>query len=372
MCKYYENNFDDKFSKNLKYLNLNDPQNMKCNSNDHNTSSHSSSISNSCEEYICDSCLNDSLIYSKKLKKKNDCFIESMNNNKDELKKINDKVLARQKLSEYVANLLNENTNIEKLQNENANGRFWINNNLNYKQMKVLERYNKIESLNNKIYINLSPVDLYYKKYVDNYNKKEDKEVNEQKRKKMFDIYNKELEEQIKNNATIKKRKFIENEKYNLNNDFCYGKENEETEKRRKIMEMEINQFNLNEIKQHEKDKYNDKIKSRKIISKDEDYGTKIKNAYEVRKKDKEEKYKIWKEDLKKQIEENRIRKKNDKSKSDKPEQNKFTENESVCDETGKCCCCKRLYPLVNLSPKLKYGSLVRVEKLKRKNNNLK
>ena len=40
------------------------------------------------------------------------------------------------------------------------------------------------------------------------------------------------------------------------------------------------------------------------------------------------------------------------------------------CDETGKCCCCKRQYPLSFLNPRKQYSALARCAKKKKKLQN--
>ena len=50
------------------------------------------------------------------------------------------------------------------------------------------------------------------------------------------------------------------------------------------------------------------------------------------------------------------------------PNQNRFDEEgECQCCQNGKCCVCKRMYPLNVLNPRKKYASLARIEKMRRK-----
>lgn len=375
------------------YINKNDPQiaasksplnqdlnnlpNLKEDKPLENLQKDFSTSSNSSEsgQFICDNCINQALIYSKGLNKNNS--IKPGENPMDIQERLNqlrqqqiyDKVRERQKQTDFVSKDFLKPTNKEILQQNNENGVFWKNADDDPMKIKVLEKYNRIDALNAMKKKIGNSVDDYYRNYVDNY-KPDTKEVDfDEIKRNMQKQYNKDLDEQIRQNQKLKNKLAAEQKTSNYPDDNRTEQELQE-ELLRKQKNSEINKANEELIEQRRKKRQNDKLQdaydakqnNENSLKKFNDEIEKQRNLLEQRKRD-------WQKSLQEQIEEKQRRKLAEKERDKKIQNvNEFAhENRCECVENGVCCCCNRVYPMINLNPRKKYAGLARIQKQRRK-----
>lgn len=89
------------------------------------------------------------------------------------------------------------------------------------------------------------------------------------------------------------------------------------------------------------------------------------------RQRDDEQK-KIWQKDLDKQILEKKQKNQMEKDRNKIPNYNAFTHEDHDCCQNGKCCICKKVYPINVLNPKKKYASLARIQKMRKQKETVK
>jgi len=341
----------------------------------------SNATSSSCaDQYICNNCINDALIKCKNNLNEQDFYNgESSNDIQDRLNKIsknriNNQVQQRIQRSEEVAkNMGNGDLNKERLIRENENGVFYFNDDNqignDYLRQKALEKYRSSVryASTGKSYNDKPAVEDYYRNYVDNYKIKEeddgyDKKLLQQK-------YNEDLDNQIKENNRIKNRYDFElnrkikaeQEEDNEN----YLRQQNELEKKRQLLNDEFLKDNENLVKLRNKrrlneknmDEYNEQ-KNQQMIQKQIDDEDSRKLFLENQKKLNLQK------DLDNQLKEKERRKALEKEKDKMNNYNNY--DVCVCDETGKCCCCKKQYPLSFLNPRKQYSALARCAKKKK------
>ena len=404
---YYKNNFNNNNNNNnynnnnnINYNNNNNNNNYSVHSNNSNANyrpslkrvrssccSESESIASSSstgDQYICNNCINDALIKCKNNLNDRDYYNgESSNDIQDRLNKIsknriNNQVQQRIQRSEEVAkNMGNGDLNKEKLIKENENGVFYFNDDNqignDYLRQKALEKYrssNRYASTG-KSYMDKPGVEDYYRNYVDNYKIKE--EDNGYDKRLLQQKYNEDLDNQIKENNRIKYRYDFElnrkiraeQEEDNEN----YLRQQNELEKKRQLLNDEFLKDNENLVKLRNK---------RKLNEKNMDEYNEQKNQQMIQKQiDEEDNRKLFLENQKKlnlqkdldnQLKEKERRKALER---EKDKMNNYNNYEVCnCDETGKCCCCKRQYPLSFLNPRKQYSALARCAKKKKKLQN--
>ena len=353
---------------------------------EHNSQNPSmSSSSSTADQYICNNCINDALIYEKQLnsRDKDYPYGESPLDVQDRLGalergRINNKINERQGLAMKAGKNLGEPTDKDKFIQENEKGTFFLNNQYDDPQKKkVLDNYNKNDQMNKgkKPYSDKPGVDDYYRNYVDNYKENYDYGDDDDKRNKQ-EKYNKALQDQIEANRKLKNKNDLENQKYRdqlKRDDDKFAKEEEEKAKRLKDKENEMYRENLNLIEAKKKKALNDKML--------DDYDQR-KNAANMKKKMDDEaerqkqlddaKKKGWQKDLDNQINEKNLKDQMEKDRNKIPNVNAFTHEGHECCKNGKCCICKRIYPLSVLNPKKKYASLARIQKMRKQRENQK
>ena len=343
------------------------------------------SSSSTGDQYICNNCINDALIYEKQLNSRDNYYPNGenpldMQDRMGELerKQINDKINERQGRAAEAGKYLGRPTNKDKLISQNEKGTFFLNNQQEDPQMrKVLENYNKNDQRNRgqKPYSDKPGVDDYYRNYVDNYKENYDYGDDDEKRNQQAK-YNKELRDQIEANKKLRNKNDLDNQKYKdelKRQDDKYAKEQEEEAKRLKDMQNEMYRQNLNLIEAKKKKAQNDKIL--------DDYDQK-RNAANLKKQMEDEaerqrqldeaKRKGWQKDLDNQINEKNQKAQLEKDRNKIPNINAFTHEGHECCQNGKCCICKRIYPLSVLNPRKKYASLARIQKMRKQRENQK
>jgi hypothetical protein len=243
---------------------------------------------------------------------------------------------------------------------------------------KVLDKYNQNDARNRgkKPYSDKPGVDDYYRNYVDNYKGDNDDGEDEYYKKREQDKYNKELLDQIEANKKLRNRDNLDNKKYNdelKKQDDKFMKDEEERAKKLKAKENEMYNINLNLIEAKKKKAQDDKML--------DEYDQK-RNAANLKKQmdDEEEKKrqrddeqkKIWQKDLDKQILEKKQKNQMEKDRNKIPNYNAFTHEDHDCCQNGKCCICKKVYPINVLNPKKKYASLARIQKMRKQKETVK
>ena len=356
----------------------NDINNIQRSEHDSQNPSMTSSSSTG-EQYICNNCINDALIYEKQLNSKGNDYQngESPLDVQDrmgamEREQINNKISERQGRAVQAAKHLGEPTNKDKLIQQNERGTFFLNYQQGDPQMKkVLDNFNKNDQRNKgkKPYLDKPGVEDYYRNYVDNYKEKYDYGDEDDKRNQQAQ-YNKALKDQIEANRKLRNKDDLDNKRYNdelRRQDDKFAKEQEEEAKRIKDRQNEMLRENLNLIEAKKKKAQNDKMLDeydqkrnaanlRKLM---EDEAEKQRQEEEARRKG-------WQKDL-----DNQIYEKNQKAQLEKDRNriqniNAFTHEGHECCQNGKCCICKRIYPLSALNPRKKYASLARIQKMRK------
>ena len=354
---------------------------------EHNSQNPSvTSSSSSPDQFICNNCINDALIYEKQL---NSRLNENPNGespldmqkrlNAIKREQINNKINQRKGLAQQVGKNLGKPTNKDLLIQENERGIFFLNNQQeDYQKKKVLDKYNQNDARNRgkKIYSDKPGVDDYYKSYVDNYKREEDEGEAPHEKRKQQDKYNKALLEQIESNKKLRNKYNIDNKKYNdelKRQDDKYMKEEEEKAKQIKAKENEMYNINLNLIEAKKKkekddrmlDEYDQKRKQANLMKLMEEED-------EKKRQNEDEKRKTWQKDLDKQIYEKNQKSQLEKDRNKIPNYNAFTHEDHECCQNGKCCICKRIYPINVLNPKKKYASLARIQKMRKRKETVK
>ena len=362
----------------------NDINNLKM--SEHNSQNPSmTSSSSTADQYICNNCINDALIYEKQLNQKGNDYPYGENplDMQDRLgqmerDKINNKINERQGRAAQAGKHLGEPSNKDKLIKENEKGTFFLNNPQGDPQMqKVLDNFNKNDQRNRgkKPYSDKPGVDDYYRNYVDNYKDNYDYGDDDDK-KRQKDQYNKDLKDQIEANKKLRNKNDLDNKKYNdelKKQDDKYAKEQEEEAKRLKDIKNKMYRYNLNLIEAKKKKAENDRML--------DDYDQR-RNAANLKKQmedeaerlrqQEDEKRKGWQKALDNQINEKNQKAQLEKDRNKIPNVNAFTHEGHECCENGKCCICKRIYPLNVLNPKKKYASLARIQKMRKQRENQK
>ena len=380
-----QNTYNQQKQINQPYKYNNDINNIQ--RSEHNSQNPSvTSSSSSPDQFICNNCINDALIYEKQL---NSRLNENPNGespldmqkrlNAIKREQINNKINQRQGLAQQVGKNLGKPTNKDLLIQENERGIFFLNNQQeDYQKKKVLDKYNQNDARNRgkKIYSDKPGVDDYYKSYVDNYKREEDEGDEDYEKRKQQDKYNKALLEQIESNKKLRNKYNIDNKKYNdelKRQDDKYMKEEEEKAKQIKAKENEMYNINLNLIEAKKKkekddrmlDEYDQKRKQANLMKLMEEED-------EKKRQNEDEKRKTWQKDLDKQIYEKNQKNQLEKDRNKIPNYNAFTHEDHECCQNGKCCICKRIYPINVLNPKKKYASLARIQKMRKQKETVK
>ena len=353
---------------------------------EHNSQNPSvTSSSSSPDQLICNNCINDALIYEKQLNNRSNDYPNGetpldMQKRLDDLERQqrNNKINARQGLALQVGKNLGKPTNKDKLIQENERGTFFLDSQQEDPQKKkVLDKYNQNDARNRgkKPYSDKPGVDDYYRNYVDNYRENYDYGDGDEKRNQQ-EKYNKALRDQIEANKRLKNKNDLDNKKYNdelKRQDDKYAREQEEEAKRLKNMQNQMLRDNLNLIEAKKKKALNDKML--------DDYDQK-RNAANLKKQMEDEaerqrqlddaRKKGWQKDLDNQINEKNQKAQLEKDRNKIPNVNAFTHEGHECCQNGKCCICKRIYPLSVLNPRKKYASLARIQKMRKQRENQK
>ena len=353
---------------------------------EHNSQNPSmSSSSSTADQYICNNCINDALIYEKQLNSKGNDYPNGENplDIQDRLgamqrAQINNKINQRQGLAQEAGKHLGEPTNKDKLIQQNEKGVFFLNNQTEDPQMrKVLDNYNKNDERNKgkKPFSDKPGVDDYYRNYVDNYKENYDYGDDDDKRNQQ-EKYNKALKDQIEANKKLRNKNDLDNKRYKdelKRQDDKYAKEQEEEARRLKNMQNEMLRDNLNLIEAKKKKALNDKMLDDYDQRRD---AAKLKKQMEdeaERERQREDaKRKGWQKDLDNQINEKNQKAQLEKDRNKIPNINAFTHEGHECCQNGKCCICKRIYPLSVLNPRKKYASLARIQKMRKQRENQK
>ena len=360
---------------NQKYNNdINNIQKSEHNSQNQSVTSSSSSP----DQLICNNCINDALIYEKQLNNRTSDYPNGetpldMQKRLDALEreKIKNKISARQGLALQVGKNLGKPTNKDKLIQENERGKFFLDDQQEDPQKKrVLEKYNQNDARNRgtKPFFDKPGVDDYYKNYVDNYKGEEEDDDYDKKREQ--DKYNKALLDQIEANKKLRNKDNIDNKKYKeemKKQDEQFMKDEEERAKKIKAKENEMYNINLNLIEAKRKKAQDDKMIDDYDQKRKADNLRKLMEDEEERKRQKDDEIKKgWQKDLDKQIYEKKMKNQMEKDRNKIPNYNAFTHEDHECCQNGKCCICKRMYPINALNPKKKYASLARIQKMRK------
>ena len=347
---------------------------------EHNSKNPSmSSSSSTADQYICNNCINEALMYEKQLNaKKNDYpYGENPLDVQDRLgalerDQINNKINERQDRTAEAAKYLNVPSNKDKLIQQNEKGTFFLDNQTGDPQMKkVLDNFNRNDQRNRgkKPYPDKPGVDDYYRNYVDNYKENYDYGDDDERRNQQAK-YNKALKDQIEANRKLKNKNDFDNKKYNdelRKQGDKYAKQLEDEAKRLKDMQNEMLRENLNLIEAKRKKAQNDKMldeydqrrNAANLKKQMEDEAERQRQAEEARRRG-------WQKDLDNQINEKNAKAQLEKDRNRIPNINAFTHEGHECCENGKCCICKRIYPLSCLNPRKKYASLARIQKMRK------
>ena len=347
---------------------------------EHNSQNPSvTSSSSSPDQLICNNCINDALIYEKQLNNRSNDYPNGetpldMQKRLDDLERQqrNNKINARQGLALQVGKNLGKPTNKDKLIQENERGTFFLDSQQEDPQKKkVLDKYNQNDARNRgkKPYSDKPGVDDYYRNYVDNYKENYDYGDDDERRNQQAK-YNKALKDQIEANRKLKNKNDFDNKKYNdelRKQGDKYAKQLEDEAKRLKDMQNEMLRENLNLIEAKRKKAQNDKMldeydqrrNAANLKKQMEDEAERQRQAEEARRRG-------WQKDLDNQINEKNAKAQLEKDRNRIPNINAFTHEGHECCENGKCCICKRIYPLSCLNPRKKYASLARIQKMRK------
>lgn len=337
-----------------------------------------SSSSSAADQYICNNCINEALIYEKQLNSKNtEKLPEDPMNFQDKLNAMerdqrNNRINEIMNRAEQAAKYINNPTNKDKLIDSNEKGTFFLNKDNQDPQIKkVMDKYNENDLRNRNRgggLGNKPGVDDYYRNYVDNYKNNEEDPYGDEDRKNQQEAYNKALKDQIEQNQKLRSRgndKRFNDERQK--EDEKYAKLLEEEERKKKERENELFKANRDLIeakrKKAENDKMLDEYDQRKNAA---DMKKKMDDEDERLRRQEDAKRKGWQKALDNQINEKNQRNKLENDLNRLPNDNKFGNEECTC-QNGKCCVCKRTYPLNVLNPRKKYASLARIQKMRKK-----
>ena len=146
-----------------------------------------------------------------------------------------------------------------------------------------------------------------------------------------------------------------------------FMKDEEERAKKIKAKENEMFNINLNLIEAKKKKAQDDKMIDEYDQKRKADNLRKLMEDEEEKKRKKDdETRKIWQKELDRQILEKNQKNQLEKDRNKIPNYNKFTHEDHECCQNGKCCICKRIYPINLLNPKKKYASLARIQKMRK------
>lgn len=345
-------------------------------SNSHHPSVSSSS--SAADQYICNNCINEALIYEKQLNAKNNDrpylagedpmhFQDRMNALAKDQRENRLKELMNR--AEQAGKNINEPSDKDKLINENEKGTFFLDkDNEDPMKKKVMDKYNQNDLRNRQMggkYGNKPGVDDYYKNYVDNYKNNNEEPYDDDKRNQQ-QLYNQALKDQIEQNRKLRNRgdpdrKYMD-ERQRENDK--YEKELEEEARKLREKQNELLMANKNLMDAKRKKELNDKMldeydqrRNAANLKKQMD------DEDEKRRQEEDAKRKGWQKALDNQINERNQRNKLEKDLNNIPEN--AGEEHYGC-ENGKCCVCKRTYPLALLNPRKKYASLARIQKLRK------
>ena len=345
-------------------------------------SSHNPSMSSSsstADQYICNNCINEALMYEKQLNQKGSDYPngESPLDVQDRLgalerAQINNKINEREGRTAQAAKHLGEPTNKDKLIQQNEKGTFFLNNQQGDQQMKKdLQNFNRNDQRNKgeKPYLDKLWVDDYYRNYVDNYKENYDYGDDDEKRNQQAK-YNKALQDQIEANRKLRNKNDLDNKKYNdelRRRDDKYAKELEEEAKRLKDMQNEMLRENLNLIEAKRKKAQNDKMLDEYDQRRNAaNLKKQMEDEAERQRQEEEARRKGWQKALDNQINEKNAKAQLERDRNRIQNINAFTHEGHECCQNGKCCICKRIYPLSCLNPRKKYASLARIQKMRK------
>ena len=359
---------------------INNLPRSKGNSQNPSVSSSSSAAEN---QYICNNCINDALIYEKQLNARNNDrpinYVDDPMEMQDRLAqmerdRLNNQINQRMNMARQAAENLGGPSDKDKLIAQNEKADFFLNKSDKDPQIqKVLDKYNQIDKLNAKRgnLNNNQGVDDYYKNYVDNYKNNYDDYLENDPRRNMQEKYNQELKNQIEANKKLRDRDAFDNQRYKddlKRKEDQFNKEQEDEAKRLRDRQNEVLQTNLNLIDAKRKKAENDRLLDAYDQQRNAAYLKKqMEDEQERLRKQKDAQQKGWQQALDNQINERNLRNKMERDLNRLPNQGKFDENEHEGCQCGKCCVCKRIYPLSVLNPRKKYASLARIEKMRRK-----
>ena len=359
---------------------INNLPQSKGNSQNPSVSSSSSAAEN---QYICNNCINDALIYEKQLNARNNerpiNYVDDPMEMQDRLAqmerdRLNNQINQRMNMARQAAENLGGPSDKDKLIAQNEKADFFLNKSDKDPQIqKVLDKYNQIDKLNAKRgnLNNNQGVDDYYKNYVDNYKNNYDDYLENDPRRNMQEKYNQELKNQIEANKKLRDRDAFDNQRYKddlKRKEDQFNKEQEDEAKRLRDRQNEVLQTNLNLIDAKRKKAENDRLLDAYDQQRNAAYLKKqMEDEQERLRKQKDAQQKGWQQALDNQINERNLRNKMERDLNRLPNQQGFDENAHEGCQCGKCCVCKRIYPLNVLNPRKKYASLARIEKMRRK-----
>ena len=350
---------------------------QKSEHNSHNPSVSSSS--STADQYICNNCINDALIYEKQLNSRANDYPSGENplDVQDRLgalerAQINNKINERQGRAEQAGRHLGEPTNKDKFIQENERGTFFLDNQQDDPQrQKVLANYLRNDERNRGKKSNLDKpgVDDYYRNYVDNYKENYDYGDDDEKRKEQ-ERYNKALHDQIEANKKLRNKYDLDKKRYNdeiRRQDDKYAKEQEEEAKRLRERQNQMYLDNLNLIEAKKKKALNDKMldeydqrrNAANLKKQMEDEAERLRQEEDAKRKG-------WQKALDNQINEKNQLAQMERERNKIPNINAFTHEGHEGCENGRCCICRRIYPLYQLNPRKKYASLARIQKMRK------
>ena len=356
---------------------------QKSEHNSHNPSMSSSS--STADQYICNNCINEALMYEKQLNAKQNDYPYGENpldvqDRLGELERaqINNKINEREGKTAQVAKYLSEPTDKDKLIQQNEKGTFFLNNPQGDPQMrKVLDNFNKMDQRNRgkKPYADKPGVDDYYRNYVDNYKENYDYGDDDERRNQQAQ-YNKALRDQIEANKKLRNKDAFDNKKYNdelRRQGDKYAKELEDEAKRLKDQKNAMLRDNLNLIEAKRKKALNDKMLDEYDQRRNAaNLKKQMEDEAERKRQEEEARRRGWQRDLDKQINEKNAKAQQERDRNRMQNINAFTHEGHECCQNGKCCICKRIYPLSVLNPRKKYASLARIQKMRKQRENQK
>ena len=273
---------------------------------------------------------------------------------------------------------MGEPTNKDKLIQQNEKGTFFLNNQQVDPQMKkVWDNYYKLDERNRgkKPYSDKPGVDDYYRKYDDNYKENYDYGDDDEKRNQQ-QKYNKALHDQIEANKRLRNKDDLDNKRYNdelRRQDDKYAREQEEEAKRLKDKQNEMYLENLNLIEAKRKKALNDKMLDEYDQRRNAaNMKKQMEDEAERLRRQEEEKRKGWQRALDNQINEKNQLAQLERDRNMIPNVNAFTHEDHECCQNGRCCICRRIYPLAVLNPRKKYASLARIQKMRKQRENQK